>query len=92
MSALILKLPVPGRALAERSKLDVLAVRRSLGLSRRGLAVAFGVQVADLARWERDEGQPSGLARTLLVIAAKEPHAVRGTLEAMGLCRGDSRS
>lgn len=54
--------------------------------------MAFGVRVADLARWERDDGQPSGLARTLFVIAAKEPDAFRGTLTAMGLCRGDSKS
>jgi putative transcriptional regulator len=86
MSALILKLPVPGRSLAERPKVDVRAVRRSLGLSKSALAVAFGVRTADLERWERNEGQPSGLAKMLFVIAEKEPEAVRRTLATMGLC------
>ncbi len=87
MSAVLLKLPVPARHVAEGIEVDVAAVRRALGLSRASMAVAFGVPRRDLELWERGEARPVGLAKVLLVVASREPDAVRKTLVEMGVVR-----
>lgn len=87
MSALIIRLPVPARQVAERIEVDVAGIRRSLRLDRSTMAAAFGIARRDLDRWERGDGRPTGLVRVLLVVAAREPDAVRRTLVCMGLVR-----
>lgn len=91
MSALIVKLPVSGRKVAEGVVVDVADVRRTLGLSRERMAVAFGIRRSDLEDWEREEGQPTGLVKMLFVVAAREPEAVRRTLASMGLCESEGK-
>lgn len=87
MSAVILRLPVPGRHVAELIEVDVASVRRALGLTRTSMAVAFGVAPRDLELWERGEARPVGLAKVLLLVASREPDAVRRTLVEMGVVR-----
>jgi DNA-binding transcriptional regulator YiaG len=87
MSAVILRLPVPARHVAEQIEVDVAGVRRALGLTRASMAVAFGVARRDLELWERGESRPVGLAKVLLVVASREPDAVRRTLVEMGVVR-----
>lgn len=56
---------------------DVSAIRRELGLSQEQFALFMGVSVATLRNWEQERREPHGPARSLLLIAAKQPQAVR---------------
>lgn len=56
---------------------DVPAIRRELGLSQDQFALFMGVSVATLRNWEQERREPQGPARTLLLVAAKQPQAVR---------------
>jgi putative transcriptional regulator len=55
----------------------VAAVRESTGLSQSRFAQLLGVSVRTLQEWEQGRRAPSGAARTLLRIAAKNPRALR---------------
>jgi len=55
----------------------VAAIRESTGLSQSGFAQLLGVSVRTLQEWEQGRRSPSGAARTLLMIAAKSPRALR---------------
>ncbi len=52
---------------------DVAATRAKTGLSQARFAELLGVSVRTLQDWEQGRRAPSGAARTLLVIAAKNP-------------------
>lgn len=56
---------------------DVLAIRKELGLSQDQFALFMGVSVATLRNWEQKRREPQGPARSLLLVAAKQPRAVR---------------
>ncbi len=58
------------------SAADVPAIRKELGLSQEQFAGLMGVSVATLRNWEQGRREPHGPARSLLLIAAKEPAAV----------------
>ena len=51
-------------------------VRERTGLSQAKFASLLGVSVRTLQEWEQGRRAPSGAARTLLMIAAKNPHAL----------------
>ena len=56
---------------------DVSHIRRSLGFSQLEFALFMGVSVATLRNWEQERREPRGPARSLLLVAAKQPAAVR---------------
>ena len=56
---------------------SVSTIRESTGLSQSRFAQLLGVSVRTLQEWEQGRRAPSGAARTLLIIAAKNPQALR---------------
>lgn len=55
---------------------SVSSVREKTGLSQAEFARLLGVSVRTLQEWEQGRRAPSGAARTLLLIAAKNPRAL----------------
>lgn len=55
---------------------DVAKVREKTGLSQARFAELLGVSVRTLQDWEQGRRAPSGAARTLLVIADRNPRAL----------------
>jgi putative transcriptional regulator len=55
---------------------SVAGVREKTGLSQSKFAKLLGVSVRTLQEWEQGRRAPSGAARTLLMIAAKNPRAL----------------
>ena len=55
---------------------SVTQVREGTGLSQARFAQLLGVSVRTLQEWEQGRRAPSGAARTLLLIAAKNPKAL----------------
>jgi putative transcriptional regulator len=56
--------------------IDVRAIRHKIGLSQEDFAQHFGVNKRTVQEWEQGRRQPSGPARTLLVVIDREPEAV----------------
>ncbi|MGB4101438.1 MAG: helix-turn-helix domain-containing protein [Alphaproteobacteria bacterium] len=63
---------------------DIKTARKSLGLSRDAFAHTFGLSPATLRKWENGERQPTGAARALLTIIAREPQAALRAIGATG--------
>lgn len=61
---------------------DVPAIRQGLGLSQAQFANFMGVSLGTLRNWEQARREPQGPARTLLLVAAKQPAAVRTAFKA----------
>lgn len=61
---------------------DVPKIRQELGLSQASFARFMGVSVATLRNWEQARREPHGPARSLLLVAAKQPHAVIAAFKA----------
>jgi putative transcriptional regulator len=55
---------------------DVAKTRERTGLSQARFAQLLGVSLRTLQDWEQGRRAPSGAARTLLKIAAKNPQAL----------------
>lgn len=55
---------------------DVAKTRGKTGLSQARFARLLGVSVRTLQDWEQGRRAPSGAARTLLMIAARNPQAL----------------
>ena len=80
-----------GRAISRRQRkrlvdghfengLDVVMLRRFVGLSQSRFARALGISVHTLRNWEQDRRKPEGAALALLRIAARHPKIVRENL------------
>ncbi len=54
----------------------VAYIRKKTGLSQTRFAALLGVSVRTLQDWEQNRRAPSGAARTLLLIAHKNPKAL----------------
>ncbi|MGH8677713.1 MAG: helix-turn-helix domain-containing protein, partial [Burkholderiales bacterium] len=61
---------------------DVPAIRKELGLSQPEFAGFMGVSLGTLRNWEQERREPQGPARALLLVASKQPAAVRAAIEA----------
>jgi putative transcriptional regulator len=55
---------------------SVTSIREGTGLSQANFARLLGVSVRTLQEWEQGRRAPSGAARTLLMIAGKNPKAL----------------
>jgi len=55
---------------------DIAATREKTGLSQARFAQLLGVSVRTLQDWEQGRRAPSGAARTLLLIADRNPKAL----------------
>jgi len=55
---------------------DVADIREATGLSQARFATLLGVSVRTLQDWEQGRRAPSGAARTLLLIAHRNPKAL----------------
>jgi putative transcriptional regulator len=55
---------------------SVSAIRERTGLSQAKFSALLGVSVRTLQEWEQGRRAPSGAARTLLMVAAKNPQAL----------------
>jgi putative transcriptional regulator len=55
---------------------DVSSIRERTGLSQARFAELLGVSIRTLQEWEQGRRAPSGAARTLLQIAAKNPRVL----------------
>ena len=62
-----------GRAMSIPS---VRSIRNKTGLSQAKFATLLGVSVRTLQDWEQERRVPSGAAKTLLLIADKNPDAL----------------
>lgn len=63
---------------------EVPAIRKELGLSQDQFARLMGVSVATLRNWEQGRREPHGPARSLLLVASREPAAVLKALTGAG--------
>lgn len=57
---------------------SVASIREKTGLSQSRFAQLLGVPLRMLQEWEQGRRAPSGAARTLLLIAEKNPQALLG--------------
>ena len=55
---------------------SVRSIREKTGLSQARFAALLGVSARTLQEWEQGRRAPSGAARTLLLIAEKNPRAL----------------
>ena len=55
---------------------DIAQMRAKVGLSQTQFAQLMGVSVRTLQDWEQGRRRPSGAARTLLMVADKNPQAI----------------
>jgi putative transcriptional regulator len=55
---------------------DIASIRENTGLSQARFAQLLGVSVRTLQDWEQGRRVPTGAARTLLTLAAKNPKSL----------------
>ena len=60
---------------------DVPGIRKELGLSQPEFAGFMGVSLGTVRNWEQERREPQGPARALLLVASKQPAAVRAAFE-----------
>jgi putative transcriptional regulator len=78
------KIIAAGRRIRPEDVADVRALRTRLGLSQEAFATRFGFSVDAIRQYESHRRVPTGPARTLLRIIAREPDAVNTCFGARG--------
>ncbi|MGP1257094.1 MAG: helix-turn-helix domain-containing protein [Kiloniellales bacterium] len=73
---------VPGLVVHIPEEVDAAKIRKRAGLSQEKFARRIGVSVATLRQWEQGRRVPTGPARVLLAMLAKNPRVVEETLNA----------
>jgi putative transcriptional regulator len=58
------------------AQVDVMAIRKSMHMSRQKFCEEFGFSVRTLEKWERGERTPETSARAYLTVIANNPRAV----------------
>lgn len=61
-------------------EVDVVAIRKRLGLSQDDFAARFGFKLDALQNWEQGRRRPDLAARAFLRVIEREPAAVRRAL------------
>jgi putative transcriptional regulator len=69
-----------GRRIQPEAVEDVRALRAQLGLSQEAFAARFGFSVDAIRQYESHRRTPTGPARTLLRVIARDPDAVARAL------------
>jgi putative transcriptional regulator len=59
-----------------RPALTPKAIRERLDMSQEAFAARFAIPLESVRAWERGDERPTGAARTLLRVIAREPEAV----------------
>lgn len=70
----------PDRVSRPRS-VDVVAIRKRMGLSQIQFANRYGFSHTTLRDWEQGRRSPGSVARTLLTVLDREPQAVDRALQ-----------
>lgn len=73
---------LPSRVARVPETVDVLSIRRKMGLTQRQFADRFGFSVGAVRDWEQGRRQPERAARVLLLIIDRETKAVERALAA----------
>ena len=60
--------------------IDVVKIRKSMGLTREAFALRFGLTLGTVRDWEQRKRKPDGAASVLLTVIDKEPEAVTRAL------------
>ena len=60
---------------------DISALRRFVGLTQAQFALAMGISVHTLRKWEQGRRRPEGPAIALLRIAVRHPRIIRENVE-----------
>jgi len=63
-------------------KVDVLAIRKKLHMSRTQFANHYGFNIRTLEKWEQGERKPDSAVRAYLIVINKNPRAVESALRA----------
>src|SRR5436190_24138659 len=74
------EITLPSYIVEVPDRVDVVAVRRGLGLSQAAFARAFGLELTAIHAWEQGRRRPDRAARVLLAVISKEPAAVMRAL------------
>ena len=74
------EITLPNYTVEVPDRVDVVAVRRRLGLSQAAFARAFGLELTAIHAWEQGRRRPDRAARVLLAVISKEPAAVMRAL------------
>ena len=72
----------PGVKIHIPEEIDAAAIRKVSGLSQEKFAKRIGVAPSTLKQWEQGRRVPTGPAKVLLAMLAKNPRVVEETLSA----------
>ncbi len=69
-----------GRRFVAEGLAEIRVIREKMGLSQSAFAGLLGVSLRTLQDWEQGRRQPTGAARSLLLVAQARPEVLRDVL------------